>query len=116
MNRLTKSDLLKENIDMYTVLRKLCEYEDLEEQGLLLRLPCKVGDVVYDIENYKVGVEWVDEGYDHLGRRGYYHNVYRQRIRKIRFKLEYLNKIGTSIFLTTEEAEAALAKIKGEIA
>ena len=28
---------------------KLAEYEDLEEQGLLLRLPCKVGDTVYAI-------------------------------------------------------------------
>ena len=28
-------------------LNKLAEYEDLEEQGLLLRLPCKVGDTVY---------------------------------------------------------------------
>ena len=30
---------------------KLAEYEDLEEQGLLLRLPCKVGDTVYSIAN-----------------------------------------------------------------
>ena len=29
--------------------RKLAEYEDAEEQGLLLRLPCKVGDAVYAI-------------------------------------------------------------------
>lgn len=29
--------------------KKLAEYEDLEEQGLLLRLPCKVGDTVYAI-------------------------------------------------------------------
>ena len=28
---------------------KLADYEDLEEQGLLLRLPCKVGDTVYAI-------------------------------------------------------------------
>lgn len=27
--------------------RKLKEYEDLEEQGLLLKLPCKVGDTVF---------------------------------------------------------------------
>lgn len=26
---------------------KLANYEDLEEQGLLLKLPCKVGDTVY---------------------------------------------------------------------
>ena len=29
------------------VLDKLCEYEDLEEDGRLIRLPCKVGDKVY---------------------------------------------------------------------
>lgn len=28
---------------------RLAEYEDAEEQGLLLRLPCKVGDTVYAI-------------------------------------------------------------------
>ena len=30
---------------------KLAEYEELEEQGLLIRLPCKVGDTVYVIAN-----------------------------------------------------------------
>ncbi len=34
-----------EEID--AVYRKLKDYEDAEEQGLLLRLPCKVGDTVY---------------------------------------------------------------------
>ena len=29
--------------------KKLAEYEDLDEQGLLLRLPCKVGSTVYAI-------------------------------------------------------------------
>lgn len=29
------------------VLDKLCEYEDLEEDGRLIRLPCKIGDRVY---------------------------------------------------------------------
>ena len=29
------------------VLERLAEYEDLEEQGKLLKLPCKVGDKVY---------------------------------------------------------------------
>lgn len=31
------------------VIDKLAEYEDAEEQGLLLRLPCKVGDIIYQI-------------------------------------------------------------------
>lgn len=29
------------------LFNKLKEYEDLEEQGLLLRLPCKLGDALY---------------------------------------------------------------------
>ena len=29
-------------------LRKLKDYEDLEEQGRLVKLPCKVGDTVWD--------------------------------------------------------------------
>mgnify|MGYP000725991019 CR=1 FL=1 len=36
-----------EEID--AVYRKLKEYEDLEEQGRLVILPCKVGDTVYAI-------------------------------------------------------------------
>ena len=31
----------------HNVLQKLADYEDLEEQGRLIKLPCKVGDTVY---------------------------------------------------------------------
>ena len=34
---------------LYTAIEKLATYEDLEEQGLLVRLPCKVGDMVYRV-------------------------------------------------------------------
>ena len=30
-------------------MEKLADYEDLEEQGVLVILPCKVGDTVYAI-------------------------------------------------------------------
>lgn len=33
------------------LLEALGKYEDAEEQGLLLRLPCKVGDTVYLIKS-----------------------------------------------------------------
>ena len=36
---------------LYTAIEKLATYEDLEEQGLLVRLPCKIGDVLYCIDN-----------------------------------------------------------------
>lgn len=38
------------------IYNKLKYYEDLEEQGLLMKLPCKVGDTVYV-------VKYLDEGY-----------------------------------------------------
>lgn len=34
--------------DYVSAAEKLAEYEDLEEQGRLIKLPCKVGDTVWD--------------------------------------------------------------------
>ena len=56
MDRLTKkgfnftTNFIKRDIDSWSIaqcLKKLQEYEDAEEQGLLL--PCKVGDTLYAI-------------------------------------------------------------------
>ena len=49
MERLTErdsnGDVYVKQHDYVTASEKLAEYEDLEEQGLLLRLPCKVEKV-----------------------------------------------------------------------
>lgn len=42
-----ESNVWVKNHDYIKASEKLAEYEDLEEQGLLVRLPCKVGDIVY---------------------------------------------------------------------
>ena len=44
-------------------LKKLREYQTLEEQGLLLRLPCKVGDTAYCLSRtYLTNVDkWIHE-------------------------------------------------------
>ena len=34
------------------IAERLAEYEDAEEDGLLVRLPCKVGDKVYCVNTY----------------------------------------------------------------
>ena len=34
---------------IYQAIQKLAHYEDLEEQGRLISLPCKVGDTVYHV-------------------------------------------------------------------
>lgn len=36
--------------NLQSLINKLAAYEDAEEQGLLLRLPCKVGDAAYLID------------------------------------------------------------------
>lgn len=46
LHTVAKSDPLDHGI-IGQCFNKLADYEDLEEQGLLLRLPCKVGDTVY---------------------------------------------------------------------
>ena len=90
---------------------KLAEYEDLEEQGLLLRLPCKVGDVVYTVSSYmeccseecKCVEEECDECVD-------YQRVY--FIKETKFQIQMIATFGKTVFLTKEEAEAELAKMK----
>lgn len=66
-------------------LFKLAEYEDAEEQGLILRLPCKVGDTVY---------------------RAY--TIPSRIVIKKKFDLSMVDSFGKTVFLTKEEAEQAL--------
>ena len=47
------------NLDWAGALEKLAAYEDAEEQGLLVRLPCKVGDTFYYIAGTLRGNEYV---------------------------------------------------------
>lgn len=52
MERLTDRDMagaIIDEADIQDVINKLYDYEEAEENGLLLRLPCKVGDTVYRI-------------------------------------------------------------------
>ena len=49
MEKLTNCDMYFDDTDKRLFYNKLKEYEDLEEQGLLLRLPCEVGSTVYAI-------------------------------------------------------------------
>ena len=54
----------------YKVWERLKEYEDMEEQGLLLRLPCKVGDRIYQvISDYTTPNKkaFIEEDVFHLG-------------------------------------------------
>ena len=66
---------------------KLAEYETAEEEGRLVVLPCRVGTRVYKIYQFCGYGAW--------------------EIEEHKIKLEDLDKIGKTVFLTREEAEKA---------
>ena len=94
----------KNAFDIYEgkAIDKLGAYEDAEEQGLLLRLPVAEGTEVFAImesyfyEEFGYGVEpW----YSICGEN---------------FDRNMIEYFGKTVFLTREEAETALEKMKGE--
>lgn len=126
MKRLTKKSISRENgyvVDNPTLERcakaidKLGELEDAEEKGLLARLPCKVGDLLYEVGESEIYTCIVDEIHVEqdsevivyaLEYDADLHRVYQNGY-------EYDNcDFGKTVFLTREEAEAALEE-KGEL-
>ena len=74
--------------------KEIRAWRNAEEQGLLMRLPCKVGTEVY----YILGIP----------------NKTPCTIDKCVFELSDIDKIGESLFLTREEAEKKLEEMKND--
>lgn len=89
-------------------LRKLKAYESLEEQGRLLKLPCKVGDTVYGISMGKLISLTVNEISIFYMKGERVINVKCQNNDEFRNYVE--REFGKTVFLTKSEAEA---KLKG---
>lgn len=99
------------------VFKKLAKYEDAEEQGLLVRLPCKVGDTVWmltktlDINAGTMKDDIIPASITQL--RG-------NKLNPIWYIAESKNdardfhpsSIGKTVFLTRDAAEAALKGIQ----
>lgn len=90
-------------------LEELKSYKDLEEQGLLVRLPCKLNGTLYSV-NYsnktiaentiiKISIN------DHVKRFYCIDDNLRERI-------FFSRRIGENVFLTREEAEKKLEEMK----
>ena len=131
MERLTNSDkeipTLVNNAEYWLqVYFKLKDIEDLDEQGLLLRLPCGIGADIYFIPsktNYKLNIL---QGYTESNR------VYHQNVEKISFTqygwylecdkdIEYATgqifidkSYKETWFLTQAEAEQKLKKMESD--
>ena len=107
------------NDDIRAVLKKLAAYEDLEEQGLLVRLPDDLLKGIYRI-TYKYtecsnGGETKDccENYNCSrecdSRKELY--IVKNRLEFMLF-CNYYNELGKTIFLTREKAKKRLEEMK----
>ena len=96
----------------FKVAEKLATYEDLEEQGLLVRLPCKVGDIMFRINKgaknpvIELTVTQID-----ITTRSYNLEVIDRDCGEL---MCFKNDIGKTIFLTREEAEKKLEEMKND--
>ncbi len=100
-----------EMVKIWAKLKKLKEYNNLEEQGKLLKLPCAVGDTVYRINKGKkepiipmlvIGIAIRNENELVIQTKDIAddnHNLYSK------------NSIGKTVFLTKEAAEAAVKEM-----
>lgn len=101
-----KSQLEKDNIFTVSVLQRchklvaeLKNYRDLDEQGKLLKLPCAVGNTVWCVHMYSGG-----------GRIPNFGEIFESK-----FSVRMYDDFGKTVFLTKEEAEAALKEMNGTL-
>ena len=99
------------------MIKKLATYEDLEEQGLLVRLPVAIGakvyiispffDCIYNYDNCKATqkMKCVEDIPCEYEKRLY-------RVEEIEFYPTLKDVIGKTVFLTREEAEKKLEEMK----
>lgn len=99
-----------------SVCEKLGKYEDLEEHGLLLQLPCKIGDTIYEVsyENREFVIK------EHIVKEFIYRAY---RFPRIEIYCENENgflvcnnigKLDECLFLTQAEAEQKLKEMESD--
>lgn len=94
---------------MLELYDKLKPYADAEEQGRLVILPCKVGDTVYYIDGGRCNkAKAATFRFNNSGVRVY---CGRNFMGRVGFEGIY----GKTVFLTREEAEAALKGGQGDV-
>lgn len=94
---------------------QLKEYQQLERQGRLIKLPCKVGDVLYFAHHDRVISSEVLSVKYHAEAEN--HGVFiRERltidVEGVSAEIDFCD-IGKTVFLTKSEAEAKLKELRG---
>lgn len=102
------------------LIEKLGKYEDLEEQGRLVKLPCKVGDKLYYTDSYynavvPVRLNEVIIQFVGINTYSYQYNCCSfDECGDVCEEYEFDNNdFGKTVFLTKSEAEAKLKELRG---
>lgn len=103
------------------VIDKLADYEELEEQGRLVKLPCKVGDTVYCIFSRYTKCTFNNEEFDEYSCQGCEYECDSKKENYVQGMIAYsldwivtnLKKFGKTAFLTKSESEAKLKELRG---
>lgn len=101
------------DVDDLPYYKKLAAYEDDEEQGLLLRLPCKVGDTIYEVsyENRKYIIcEHIVNQFVYITYRKPRIEIYCEGENGF-LSSSITGQLDDGLFLDREEAEAKLKEI-----
>ena len=98
---------------IYQAIQKLAEYEDLEEQCLLLRLSCKIGDTIWYVDNddddYPIKLEIDTISIDDNKNIWYYAND------DVYGKFGFIDSdFGKTAFFTKAEAEQKLKEMESD--
>lgn len=94
------------------IFEKLAMYEDLEEQDRLLKLPCRLGDTVYILNQKRIiPLEICEIYFDSHGIEMAAKNREELGYRTINLSED---GIGVEWYKTEEEAKAAMDKLKGK--
>ena len=100
--------------DFQRIIEKLAEYETAEEDGRLVVLPCKIGDVIYVIDEAeclsirKTTIEGIT-----INERGICFMI---PTKKANMSFGYYNSdFDKAVFFSIEEAEKALKEIENKI-
>lgn len=90
--------------------KELKKYKDLEEQGLLVRLPCKVGDTVYKVNKASKKIsehKILKFEIDVQDITGFTMQIWFEN-----YDSCFLHHFGKTVFLTREEAEKKLEEMR----
>ena len=100
------------------LLEEIKEYKELEEQGLLLKLPCKVEDIIYEVDKAILSddvIEPIKCKVNYILFKTEIH-IYVEVIEGHGVGSTYcfaVEDFGKTVFLTKEEAEQELKRLEG---